>query len=71
MGDKHSLVKLTYRLGWLFLFAALVFRGLLLTASGQEMARATTVLPHNFLQLSGLFFLICLATWAYGNASNK
>lgn len=71
MGDKQSLVRLTYRLGWLFLFAALIFRGLLLTASGVQMVRATTVLPHNLLQMSALFFLICLATEAYARASSK
>ena len=71
MGDNKSLVRLTYRLGWFFLLAAFAFRALLLTASGVQLVRATTVLPHNFLQLSALFFLICLATEASGRASSK
>ncbi|MGH9668642.1 MAG: hypothetical protein ACRD3A_00830 [Terriglobales bacterium] len=69
--EKQSMVRLTYRLGWFFLLAAFAFRALLLTASGHQLVRATTVLPHNFLQLSALFFLICLATWAYGQADSK
>ena len=71
MRDNKSLVRLTYRLGWFFLLAAFAFRALLLTASGYQIVRATTVLPHNFLQLSALFFLISLATWAYGQADSK
>ncbi len=71
MGEKHSLVRLTYRLGWLFLLAAVVFRALMLTSTGYEVLRATTVLPHNFFELSVLSFLICLATEAYGRASSK
>ena len=69
--EKDSLVKLTYRLGWFFLVAALVFRALLRTSEGYEIAVLTGVAPRNLLQMSSILFLICVATDAYERARTK
>ncbi len=60
----QGLIRLTYVLGWVFLALAVIGRALMYT-SFQERFVAMSVLPHNALQLSFLFFLITVASYAY------
>lgn len=63
-----GMVKLTYRLGWVFLAVALVSR-ILLTTSLRERMIEINVLPRNFLQLTVVFFLASVASYAYHQTS--
>ena len=60
-----SLIRITYLLGFLSAVAAVVYRGLLMLGVGADLAAATNVQPRNFLQLSILLLVLCLATDVY------
>ncbi len=61
----QAIVRVTYGLGWLFFILAVIGRVLLRTSVAERMI-AMDVLPRNFIQLSFLFFLISVASYAYG-----
>ncbi len=65
----QGLVRLTYWLGWVFLALAVVGRALLYTSLRERMIEASVV-PHNALQLSFLFFIIAIATALYNGAKS-
>ena len=60
----QGLIRLTYVLGWVFLALAVVGRILLYTSMQDHMLQYS-LMPHNALQLSFLFFLITVASYAY------
>jgi hypothetical protein len=60
----NAIAKRTYALGWLFLVVGLIERALIMKESFLMMAWSNHVLPHNFLQLSFLFFVITIASCA-------
>ncbi len=64
MNAMNAIAKRTYALGWLFLIVGLIERALIMKESFLMMAWANHVLPHNFLELSLLFFLITIASRA-------
>jgi hypothetical protein len=64
MNAMNAIAKRTYALGWLFLVVGLIERALIMKESFLMMAWANHLLPHNFLQLSFLFFVITIASRA-------
>ena len=55
--------RLTYQLGWLLLVIAIVERMAIMASQAvAERAVHYSVLPHNFLELSFLFFVISIAS---------
>ncbi len=60
----QGLIRLTYILGWVFLALAVIGRILLYTSMQDRMLQYS-LMPHNALQLSFLFFLITVASYAY------
>jgi hypothetical protein len=60
----NAIAKRTYALGWLFLLLGLIERALIMKESFLTMAYGTHVMPHNFLQLSFLFFVVTIASRA-------
>jgi len=64
MKAMNAIAKRTFALGWLFLLAGLVERALIMKESFLMMAYNNHVMPHNFLQLSFLFFVITIAARA-------
>lgn len=65
------MTRITYLLGWLFFLVALGTRLALLSHDIAAMMVAANVLPRNFLQLSFLFFLACVASDSYRRALQK
>jgi len=65
MSICQSLIRLTYLLGFLSAVTAVVYRGLLMFGVGVQFAAAINVQPRNFLQLSILLLVLCLATDVY------
>ena len=63
-----GMVKLTYRLGWVFFAVSLVSRVLLATGLRERMV-GMNVLPRNFLQLTVVFFLASVASYTYHQIS--
>lgn len=63
-----GMVKLTYRLGWVFFAVAVISRILLTTSLGERMAEIH-VLPRNFMQLTFLFFLASIASYTCNRSS--
>jgi len=59
-----GLVRVAYWLGWVFFVIAVLGRILLMTSFAERLIEAN-ILPHNFLQLAFLFFLISIATTLY------
>ncbi len=57
----EGIVRVTYGLGWVFLALAVIGRILLQTSLSERMV-AMSLLPHNALQLSFLFFIIAIAS---------
>ncbi len=57
----QGLIRLTYWLGWIFLALAIIARAATYTAMSERIVYAA-LLPRNFLQLSFLFFIACIAT---------
>ena len=64
MNAMNAIAKRTYALGWLFFIVAVIDRLLITKESVLAFANAHNVLPHNFLQLSFLFFVITIASRA-------
>jgi len=64
MNAMNAIAKRTYALGWIFLLVGLIERALIIKESFLMMAYTHHVLPHNFLQLSFLFFVITVASRA-------
>jgi hypothetical protein len=64
MNAMNAIAKRTYALGWIFLLLGLIERALIMKESFLTMAYSNHVLPHNFLQLSFLFFVITVASRA-------
>lgn len=61
----NAIAKRTYALGWLFLVIAVIERLVMMfKESLVPLAQEHAVLPHNFLQLSFLFFVITIASGA-------
>lgn len=60
----NAIATRTYALGWLFLIVGLIERVLIMKESFLMMAWSNHVLPHNFLELSFLFFVITIASRA-------
>ena len=65
------MVRITYLLGWLCLLLAMGARVALLSHDIAAMMIEVNVLPRNFLELSFLFFLACVASDAYHRAQPK
>ena len=63
-----GMVKLMYRLGWVFFVVALIARILLFTSLRERMIDVD-VLPRNFLQLTFLFFVASIASYTCNQAS--
>ncbi len=57
----EGIVRVAYGLGWVFFALAVIGRVLLATSMNERML-ALNVLPHNFIQLSFLFFVIAIAS---------
>jgi hypothetical protein len=51
-----------YALGWFFFFVAVFERILINRESMLILAASHSIMPHNFLDLSFLFFVIAIAT---------
>ena len=64
MNAMNAIAKRTYALGWLFFIVAVIDRLLITKESVLAFANGHNVLPHNFLQLSFLFFVITIASRA-------
>jgi len=64
MKAMNAIAKRTFALGWLFLLVGLIERALIMKESFLMMAYNNHVMPHNFLQLSFLFFVITVAARA-------
>jgi hypothetical protein len=64
MNAMNAIAKRTYALGWLCLIVGLIERALIMKESFLMMAYSNHVMPHNFLQLSFLFFVITIASRA-------
>jgi hypothetical protein len=64
MNAMNAIAKRTYTLGWIFLLVGIIERVLIIKESFLMMAYTNHVLPHNFLQLSFLFFVITVASRA-------
>ncbi|HXZ28168.1 MAG TPA: hypothetical protein VEG08_09255 [Terriglobales bacterium] len=65
-----GMVQNSYRLGWILLVLAVVTRILVYFDLGWRLV-AIKVVPRNLLELSVVFFVICLASEAYGRATQK
>lgn len=65
------MVRITYLLGWLFLLVAMGARVALLSRDIAAVMVQANVLPRNFLALSFLFFLACVASHVYRRAQEK
>ncbi|HUK88718.1 MAG TPA: hypothetical protein VLT85_13710 [Terriglobales bacterium] len=65
-----GMVQNSYRLGWILLVLALVTRALVFFDLGWRLV-AIKVVPRNLLELSVVFFVICVASEAYGRAAQK
>jgi hypothetical protein len=65
-----GMVRISYMLGWILLVLALVARVLLYFGLAWQMV-AIRVVPRNLLELSITFFVICVASEAYGRAAQK
>ena len=57
----QGLVRLTYRLGWIFFALSVLARIVAYTSLSERMVYLG-VLPRNFLQFSFLFFVAAIAT---------
>lgn len=65
-----GMVQNSYRLGWVLLVLALVTRVLVYFDLGWRLV-AIKVVPRNLLELSVVLFVICIASEAYGRATQK
>jgi hypothetical protein len=64
MNAMNAIAKRTYAVGWLLLILAVIERLLITKESVLLFANAHNILPHNFLQLSVVFFVITIASRA-------
>lgn len=67
MNCVQLLIKWTYILGWITAAMAISFRAFVMFGGSRVAAsmRHSNVEPRNLLQLSVLFFLMCIASYAY------
>jgi hypothetical protein len=64
MNAMNAIAKRTYALGWLFMILGVTERLLITNEHVHAFANIHNVMPHNFLQLSFLFFVITVASRA-------
>ena len=64
MNAMNAIAKRTYALGWLCFLVGLIERLLITNDHVHEFANIHNVMPHNFLQLSLLFFVVTIASRA-------
>jgi hypothetical protein len=64
MNAMNAIAKRTYALGWLLFLIALIERLLVTKDNVRAFANEHNVMPHNFLEMSFLFFLITVASRA-------
>ena len=60
----NAIAKRTYAVGWLLFILAVIERLLITKESVLFFANSHNILPHNFLQLSVVFFVITIASRA-------
>jgi len=60
----NAIAKRTYALGWIFLLIGLIERVMIANEHVHDFANMHNVMPHNFLHLSFLFFVITIASRA-------
>jgi hypothetical protein len=65
MNRAPAIIRNSYKLGWLFLALAFLYRLAILIPALDKLALTSPVAPRNLLQLAGVSFLICAATYAH------
>ena len=65
-----GMARISYMLGWILLVLALVARVLVYFDLGWRLV-AIKVVPRNLLELSVVFFVVCIASEVYGRAATQ